>query len=145
VNGTVALLNAATGAVVTTTTTDVNGNFTFTNLGPIQSPPGGPQVGYQVSGDPTQFVRTTPLGSPILLQSGIPTGGVTIGLFRLVRFNGQSFTDVDGNGALDAGEPGLAGQTVQLVNATNGSVVASTVTNAGGFFSLPAGPGTWTL
>src|SRR5207302_6100170 len=55
------------------------------------------------------------------------------------------FTDVDGNGVEDAGEPGLAGQTVQLVNATNGAVAASTVSDAGGFFSLAAGPGTWTL
>ena len=145
VNGSVALLNAATGAVVTTTTTDANGSFTFTDLGPIQDPPGGPQVGYLVTANPAGFVQTTPTGSPIFLQSGIPTGGIQIGLFRLVQFSGQSFTDVDGNGVLDAGEPGLPGQTVQLVNAANGTVASSTVTDSGGFFTLNAGPGTWTL
>lgn len=144
-NGSVALLNAATNAVVTTTLTDANGLFTFTNLGPIQNPPGGPQVGYIVTADPAGFVQTTPTGIPIFLQSGIPTGGIQIGLFRQVQFAGQAFTDVDGNGVLDAGEPGLGGQTVQLVNAANNTVVTSTVTDPAGNFSLLAGPGTWTL
>jgi hypothetical protein len=44
--------------------------------------------------------------------------------------------DVNGNGVLDANEPGQAGVTIQLINATTGAVLQSTVTDSSGNFSF---------
>lgn len=46
--------------------------------------------------------------------------------------------DIDGDGRQDAGEPGLAGVTVQLWNATKTQMLDQTVTGANGQYSLTA-------
>lgn len=46
--------------------------------------------------------------------------------------------DVDHDGRQDAGEPGLAGVTVQLWNSDKSLMIASTVTNASGIYTLIA-------
>ena len=56
---------------------------------------------------------------------------------------GTLWNDMNGNGVADAGEPGLGGVTVQLVDGALGTVLASQVTPVSGqyqFASLPAGP-----
>ena len=54
---------------------------------------------------------------------------------------GAKFADLDGNGTWDANEPGLAGWTIQLLDAA-GNVVATATTGPGGrycFQDVPAG------
>lgn len=46
--------------------------------------------------------------------------------------------DIDGDGSQDAGEPGLAGVTVQLWNAAKTQLIDTAVTNASGIYSLTA-------
>lgn len=46
--------------------------------------------------------------------------------------------DIDGDGSQDAGEPGLAGITVQLWNGAKTQLIDSAVTNASGIYSLTA-------
>lgn len=46
--------------------------------------------------------------------------------------------DIDGDGSQDAGEPGLAGITVQLWNGAKTQLLDSAVTNASGIYSLTA-------
>src|SRR5690606_19261835 len=46
--------------------------------------------------------------------------------------------DIDHDGRQDNGEPGLAGVTVQLWNASKTHLLASTTTNASGIYSLTA-------
>ena len=61
-----------------------------------------------------------------------PAAGSTIG--DLI------FLDPNGNGVQDAGEPGIAGVTVTLLNAGN-QVVATAVTNAVGPVHVPGSAG----
>jgi hypothetical protein len=48
------------------------------------------------------------------------------------------WTDLDADGRQDAGEPGLGGVTLQLWNSTKTALIASTVTNANGNYTLVA-------
>ena len=135
--GSVSLLNSATGKVVQSTNTDGAGNYTFTGVGPIFGP-----VPFRVGANPVGFVQTTPNPPDFTITSNTPvTVPVDIGLFRLAAFTGNVFDDADGNGTLNNGEFGVAGRIVQLVNADTLAVVASTVTDGNGNFSLTAGAG----
>lgn len=49
--------------------------------------------------------------------------------------SGTKYEDVNGDGARDAGEPGLAGWTIDL--SYHGTVVATTTTDAGGAYAFP--------
>ena len=52
--------------------------------------------------------------------------------------------DLDADGIKDAGEPGMAGVTVQLWNSTKTQLIASAVTNASGNYTVVAPlPGNW--
>ena len=48
------------------------------------------------------------------------------------------WNDFDGDGTQDAGEPGLAGVTVQLWNGDKTDMITSTTTNASGFYTVVA-------
>ena len=50
--------------------------------------------------------------------------------------HGEVFQDTNGNGKLDAGETGMAGVTVRLVNADTGVEIANTVTDATGSYTF---------
>ncbi len=113
-----------------TTVTAADGTFTFQSL-----PPGNYTVTEQVPGGWTQ---TTPNPAAITLTATTSAGGVTFGNFKNVNLSGTKFNDVNGNGTFDgsATEPGLAGFTIQLLNAATNAVVASTTTNSAGAFSF---------
>jgi hypothetical protein len=55
--------------------------------------------------------------------------------FMKEEISGVVFNDQNHNGVRDTGEPGVAGVTVNLINAA-GVVVATTVTDANGFYSF---------
>ena len=121
------------------TTTDVNGNFTFTNLGPGT---------YRVREvEPAGSVQTTANPADIVASSGDDVSGVLFGNFQLVSISGLKFNDLNDNGVRDPGEPGLAGITVFLDTNNNGVLdpgELSTTTDTNGnytFANLP--PGTY--
>jgi protocatechuate 3,4-dioxygenase beta subunit len=61
-----------------------------------------------------------------------------------VNFGNFVWDDLDGDGIQDAGEPGLAGVTVQLWNSTKTQLIDSAVTNANGNYTVQsAGPGNY--
>ena len=58
---------------------------------------------------------------------------------------GNVYNDLNGNGNLDPGEPGLQGWTLELFNAS-GNIVASTVSDANGNYEFDnLFPGTFTV
>jgi len=138
-NWTVYLDVAGTGVYQTgdpVTTTDANGDFAITSLAdgtyPVREVP---QSGW---------VQTTAT-QDITVANGQHATGVSIGDFQLATISGEVFNDLNGNGTLDPGEPGLQGWTVDLLNSQN-NVIATTTTDANGDYSLTGiGPGTFTV
>src|SRR5206468_3371610 len=99
--------NGTLDAGETSTVTDANGNFSFTNL------PAGTYRVREVT--PTGFLRTTANPGDITVSSGTTVSGVNFGNFSIFASNtisGQVFNDLNGNGIRDSGEPGLSGITV---------------------------------
>jgi hypothetical protein len=92
------------------------------------------------------YDKTTGKGMPDVditdLQLNTTTGILAAGTYGrgmweiqvrgLIR--GEVFTDANGNGKLDAGETGLAGVTVRLVNADNGLEIATATSDTNGIY-----------
>jgi uncharacterized membrane protein len=83
-----------------TTTTDANGNYSFTDLeaGNYYNIRQVPQAG---------SIQTTADPSAINVISGTTATDVDFGSFQLGSIRGQKFNDLDGDGVKDAGEAGL--------------------------------------
>ena len=135
---TVNLLNSAS-QVVATTTTDSHGDYSFTitttGTYTVQEVL---QSGYTVTAPASGTYAET-------LASGQSIAGLNFGNFQSVTLGGEVYNDLNDNGALDSGEPGLSGWTVNLLNSSS-KVVATATTNSSGDYSLTvAGPGTYSL
>ncbi|MBW4438911.1 MAG: hypothetical protein KME04_17370 [Pleurocapsa minor GSE-CHR-MK-17-07R] len=108
---------------------------------------------------PSNTPSATPSPSPTGTQTPSPTAGPGLTLIpvTLVQLGTLSFDfptptrtptpinmgnfvwdDLDQDGRQDAGEPGLAGVTVQLWNSAKSQLLGSTVTNASGIYTLIA-------
>ncbi|NML15385.1 SdrD B-like domain-containing protein [Azohydromonas caseinilytica] len=144
---TVQLLNA-NGVVVATTTTDADGNYNFANL-----KPGLYDVRFIA---PTGYIDTrqaTDSGGPVagdgmssgyLLASGERVTDANAGFFRSASLGDRVWLDADGSGRQDAGEQGLAGQTVTLIGGGadgvigtgNDDTTTTVVTDADGRYSF---------
>ncbi|MCW5849558.1 MAG: hypothetical protein KIT87_05720 [Anaerolineae bacterium] len=131
---TVQLVNPSTNTVVATTTTSPSGVYLFQNV------TAGPYIVRETT--PAGFTPTTPTNVPVFA----PSGGVAIADFgnqQTGRVAGTVFNDVNGDGVQNVIEVGVSGVTVQLVNPTTNTVVATTTTGANGdyaFTGVAAGP-----
>jgi YD repeat-containing protein len=132
---TVDLLDAS-NHVVATVKTDANGDYALT-----QVPPGS----YTIAVVPqTGYVETEP-ASPgtyaVTVTAGQSVNDLNFGEFKTITLSGEVFDDINGDGSLDGGDPGLAGWTVDLLDASN-HVIATAKTDANGDYAFPAvGPG----
>ncbi len=113
------------------TVTDINGNYSFTNVGPGT---------YRVREvQQAGFTQTTVNPGDIAAISGSDAAGINFGNFQLIIIGGTKFQDTNGNGLRDAGEPGLQGFTIYL-DANNNHVLdageTSTVSDINGNFSF---------
>src|SRR5262249_4677545 len=61
---------------------------------------------------------------------------VDAGMYQVASLGDFVWLDSNSNGLQDAGEPGIAGVTVQLMDGTGTNVLASTTTNASGLYSF---------
>ena len=132
------------GTLISSTTTDSNGNYSFTNLKAANY-----QVVFDVSTNTNNIndYLTAPQGitsaiNPITNTSACisfnPDQGAIIdaGFYRPTgAIEGTVFNDLDGDGMQEAGELGIEGMTVNLLNCT-GTVIASTVTDFNGNYSF---------
>ena len=133
------------GNLVATTITAPDGTYLFTDLSPAPE--------YAVVVDtatlPAAYgpVPTNTPGGRTTLDPPAVAGEVTVwadfGFSGPTASIGDSvFLDQDGDGVRDAGEPGLSGVTINLIDDATGAVVATTTTAADGsydFVGLPAG------
>jgi protocatechuate 3,4-dioxygenase beta subunit len=128
------------GKVIATTTSDVNGNYEFANLGP------GTYTVEEVNQSGWyQTQPQHPLFYTVNATSGADGSGLNFGNFQLVNVTGEVYNDLNGNGNLDPGEPGLQGWTVLLLDAA-GNTVATTTSDANGDYEFDnLFPGTFTV
>ena len=134
----------ASGTVVATTTTDADGNYSFTGLGDgtytVQVDKTGPLASTEQTEDPSgqgdsrsqaiTFTRSDP-----------DVTNVNFGYAEDYTISGTVYYDKDRSETLNNGEPGFDGITVNLLDEA-GATVATTTTKADGTYSfakLPAG------
>ena len=132
------------GAVVATTTTDADGNYSFTGLNDgtytVQVDKTGPLASTEQTEDPSgngdsrsqaiTFTRSDP-----------DVTNVNFGYAEDYTVSGTVYYDKDRSQTLNNGEPGFNGVTVNLLDEA-GATVATTTTKADGTYSfakLPAG------
>ena len=140
---TVTLLDAG-GATLASTTTAADGTYAFTGL-----TPGSYRVeftapaGYTISpadqgGDDTvdsDADPTTGQTALVTLASGDNDTSIDTGMYQGASLGDLVWTDDDADGIQDAGETGLGGVTVTLLDA-GGATVASTITAADGTYAF---------
>jgi protocatechuate 3,4-dioxygenase beta subunit len=143
INGvTVELLNAS-NTVVGTATTSGDGNYTFSNLMAgtysvrvvAATLPAGLVPTYDLDGIGTPNIASFSLGA------GVNRTDVDFGYRGTASVGDRLWIDSNGNGVQDAGETGINGVTVELLNASN-TVVGTTTTSGDGnytFSNLTAG------
>jgi hypothetical protein len=138
INGvTVQLLNSA-GTVLATTTTSGDGNYTFSNLAPgtytvkvvSSTLPAGSTPTFDLDGIATANTAT------LTLTAGQNRTEVDFGYRRVGSVGDRVWLDSNGNGIQDAGEVGLNGITVQLLDSTN-TVIATAITSGDGNYTFP--------
>ncbi len=97
--------------------------------------PSGPDTGFtDVFNIASNVISTTIFDAGIrVFRAPTPTRTPTP-----VNIGNLVWDDLDGDGRQDAGEPGLAGVTVQLWNPAKSQMIASAVTNGSGIYSVVA-------
>jgi hypothetical protein len=128
-------LRNGSGGVIATTTTDADGGYSFSHLAPgsytvrvdASTLPAGLAATYDLDGTGTAGAATASLAA------GATRTDVDFGYRGTAALGDRVWYDVDGDGAQDAFESGLAGVTVQLVDG-GGNVIAATVTGADGLY-----------
>ena len=139
-------------------TTDANGYYSFTE------PPGtytvtvdasnstGVLAGYTatVTGQGTTSTDSNlnPSGTtPATLLSGASDTTIDFGYFRPVTIGDFVWTDTNGNGVQDGGEPGIPGVTLTLTGTTDVGVAITNhaTTDVNGHYSFSEPPGTYTV
>ena len=159
---TLRLLDASTGAVVATTTTDVGGAYLFSNLDPLRaytleqplpaSPAGlvdGPVNPGLIGGGACAAGCTAQPGTPaagtdriaaIDLSSGADGTAFNFGELSVARISGLVYIDANRNNALDGSDTGrLAGVTTRLVSGADcasGITLQTVVSGADGSYAF---------
>jgi hypothetical protein len=92
------------------------------------------------SGTDLKALESTTLADVIRRNTTLTNLQSDVFFFRATA-SGTVFNDLNHNGRRDRGEPGLAGVTIQLLDAADGSVVATTTTDTRGFYQLGVADG----
>ncbi|MBL6076709.1 carboxypeptidase regulatory-like domain-containing protein [Belnapia sp. T18] len=143
---TVKLYAWGTTTLVASTTTDGNGTYGFTGLRPGDyyetfTAPGGYVLTKAGAGtaatdsDPVDAGTASGMGPKITLASGDNDTTHDAGFYAPVTIGDKVFYDINGNGVQEAGEAGIGGVGVTLLNGS-GQALTSTTTNADGLYSF---------
>ncbi|MFH0853127.1 MAG: SdrD B-like domain-containing protein [bacterium] len=123
--------NGQMGSILDSTTTDINGAYSFINLGP---------GAYWLSEDTkTGWVQTSVPENigPIQMTSGLISNGNNFGNFKLGEIHGYKWEDTNGDGYWDPGEFGLENWTINLCDDVQcNSVIDTTTTDSSGYYEF---------
>ena len=143
VAGVIVRLSDCEGNVLATEITDENGFYFFNNLIPgdyqvsflIGDLPAGCAFTQQNAGDDTldSDVDLNGVAPCTNIQGGEYDSSFDAGLLTLVNIGDFVWHDLDGDGAQDAGEPGIPNVLVYLFDADN-NLISVTETDAGGYY-----------
>ncbi|MDB9527237.1 SdrD B-like domain-containing protein [Oscillatoria sp. CS-180] len=130
--------------VVDTTTTDANGNYEFTVLPgdykvQFETPDGFDMASPANVGGDDAIDSDGPISDVISLDPGDVDPTIDSGFFKKAGLGDFVFLDADRDGVQDAGEAGVEGVQVDLIDG-NGNVVATTTTDAQGGYSFTGLP-----
>ncbi len=150
IDGVVVELRDAGGVVVGTTTSATGGFYSFTDLTPgdytvtFVSPAGTSATISNAGGDDAVDSDADAAGSvSINLTSGVIDSSIDAGFVTPASIGDLVWDDLDGDGVRDAGEPGLDGVPVDLLDGS-GAVIASTTSAVDGSYSfIGVGPGSY--
>jgi hypothetical protein len=131
-------LRDASGTLIATTITGANGLYSFYNLPAgtytvtvvASTLPGGAVPTYDLDGTATANTAV------VTLVTGQNRTDVDFGYRGTASLGDRVWLDYDADGVQDAGEAGLNGVTVQLLD-TNNNVIASATTAGDGNYSFP--------
>lgn len=137
---TVSLLDDA-GDIVASTVTDATGTYSFRHLSPgaysvrldPSTLPAGASPTFDVDG------IATPGEATVTLAAGENRADVNFGYRMLGNILGRLWHDLDADGLAEAGEAGLNGVTVQLLNGS-ATVIATVTTSGNGNYAFPLLP-----
>jgi hypothetical protein len=113
-----------------TATTDSKGNFSFTAL------PAGNYVLSMAAVSGWRVTTPSTGSSNLTLKSGGKTTGLLFGQTQTAAVSGNVFSDFNGDGIRQTGEPELADWTVSLLS-TAGKLLSSTISDASGNYRFP--------
>jgi protocatechuate 3,4-dioxygenase beta subunit len=140
----VTLYNSS-GVAVASMYTDANGLYLFTNVAPgnytvgVSLPPAmvfSPNSGAVSAGNNSDINPANGRTATFTVNTGDQIRYVDAGLKTQLSTNASVgdfvWNDLNKDGVQDAGEPGIAGVTVRLVDATTNTIIATTVTDVNG-------------
>ena len=144
-NWTIYAYNA--GGLVDQTTTDASGDYSF-ELSPdtytfCEDLPGGWMQSFPTSGADCGTLGHAPFGYEETLNAGDNSTGNDFGNFQGVMKSGTKFNDLNRDGVIDPGEPGIENWTIYVYNA--GGLVDQTTTDSNGDYSFTLDPDTYTF
>ena len=125
----------------TTATTDANGNYSFTDLGP----------GTHTVQEVLQSGWTQTKGGPgaggvytVVAQSGDNISGEDFGNFHDGSISGRKFNDLNGSGTEQEGDPGVGGVVIDLFQNGGATPFETTTTASDGTYTFTnLGPGSY--
>jgi hypothetical protein len=137
INGVTVELRDSSGALLATTTTAGNGNYTFSNLPAgtytvtvvAATLPGGAVPTYDLDGAATAHTAV------VTLTAGQSRTDVDFGYRGTASLGDRVWLDYDADGVQDAGEVGINSVGIQLLDA-NGTVIAAAATAGNGNYTF---------
>jgi uncharacterized repeat protein (TIGR01451 family) len=132
----------ANGNFITSTTTNASGLYSFTNLQPgdykvqFVQPTGFNGISPANQGGDDSVDSDGLVSDVVTLSPGENDTTVDSGFYKTASLGDFVFNDANNNGIQDAGDTAVAGVTVELINPTDSSVIASTTTDANGGYQF---------